>query len=92
MEIFEESILITIMGWIGSLCFAVCAVPPAYLAWKQKSTPLDWGLLSLWFIGELFTLLYVLITTQDIILLTNYVANFLCLLVIIRYKVFPIDS
>jgi len=91
MEFLQENVLINTIGWIGSLCFAICAIPPAYLAWKLGKTPLDWGLLSLWFAGEVLTMTYILLTTQDIILLTNYTVNFLCLLVIIRYKIFSVD-
>lgn len=92
MELSQELFTINTLGWIGSLCFAVCALPPAYLAWKLGRTPLDWGLLSLWSMGEICTLLYVFFTTGDVILLTNYTANFMCLLVILRYKIFPIDK
>lgn len=78
--------MIELIGWIGTFGFALCGVPPAYLAWKNKKTELDAGLLSLWFIGEVCTIIYVAATTFDIILMTNYLANFVCLCIILNYK------
>jgi len=78
--------VVNLIGWIGALCFAVCAAPQAYKSYKQKSSEgISLIFLSLWFIGELFTLFYVAMTTQQLPLILNYIFNILCLAVIIFY-------
>jgi uncharacterized protein with PQ loop repeat len=78
-----------IIGWIGSILFAACAIPQAWMCYKQKHAHgLSWGLLMMWFWGEILTFIYVL-PSGKIPLLVNYVFNFLLLLVIIYYKKYP---
>ena len=75
-----------IIGWIGSICFAVCGIPQALQCYKTgHSRGLSWGFLMLWFIGELFTIAYVL-PKMDIPLLFNYGFNLAVLLIILRFK------
>lgn len=81
--------MIEFIGIIGAICFALCAAPTAWLAYKNGRTGLDWGLLTIWLIGEILTMIYVAATTMDVILLGNYTANLVLLLVIIKFKAFP---
>jgi uncharacterized protein with PQ loop repeat len=77
------------LGWVGSICFSICAVPQAYSSIKQgHSNGISWLFLILWFIGEVCTIIYVL-PKLDYPLLLNYTGNMLCLLVMIRYKLSP---
>lgn len=78
-----------IIGWVGSIMFAICAVPQAFLSWKQgHSNGLNWLFLGLWLGGELLTTYYVW-PKQDWPLLTNYFINMTCLAVILYYKLWP---
>ena len=83
MTIFE------IMGWLGSICLAICGIPQAYQSYKDKhSDGISWGFVLLWAFGEIFALAYVY-DKLDLPLLLNYATNILILAVILYYKVKP---
>lgn len=83
MTIFE------IMGWLGSICLAICGIPQAYQSYKDKhSDGISWGFVLLWAFGEVFALAYVY-DKLDLPLLLNYATNILILGVILYYKVKP---
>ena len=74
-------------GWFGAIMFAICGIPQAWESAKTgHSRGLNWGFLITWFLGEVCTIIYV-IPKQDWPLIFNYIGNFACLLVIIRYKI-----
>lgn len=83
-------------GWFGALCLACCAVPQAILSYRQgHSNGVSNGLLWLWALGEIFTLIY--LTAQPLEqynwpLIMNYSANILFIGVVIWYKVFPHET
>lgn len=87
--------MISFIGWLGAIAFALCAVPQAHKCYKQKHAHgVSYLLLLLWIIGEVLTLIYVLANEsidieQKAPLLLNYFANLASLLVIIRYRVWP---
>ena len=77
------------IGWIGSLLLALCAIPQAIESYKTKSSAgLTWGFISMWFVGEICTFIYI-IPKLDLPLLVNYGANICFLTVIIYYKINP---
>lgn len=81
------------LGWIGNLLFAVSAVPQAWLSFKQgHSEGLSTGLLSMWFSGEGIAIIFGLYEEVPVQLMANYIFNFGCLLIIIRYKMFPRET
>lgn len=82
--------MIEVIGWIGSILFALCGLPQALMAWKNKNSDgLSWIFLMMWFFGEVFTFTYV-VTKEDVLpLLVNYSLNFVFLLIIMWYKLFP---
>lgn len=78
--------MVDIIGWIGAICFSVCAAPQAYKSYKEKSSEgISILFLGLWYVGELFTLMYVSLTTAQLPLIVNYVFNIICILIIIYY-------
>ena len=78
--------MIEVIGWIGGICLAVCALPQAIKSYRTKSSgDLSLSFVLLWLVGELLTVAYILTTTMQWPLLINYSINILCLLVIIRY-------
>ena len=84
---------IDIIGWTGSILFAICGIPQAYQCWKQKhANGLSWAFLLTWFSGEILTLLYICLKpTLDIPLIFNYTFNLAALLIIFYYKIFKKD-
>ena len=81
--------MIETIGWIGAVAFAICGAPQAYKSWKEgHAHGLAWSFLVLWYIGELFGLVYV-IALLSYPLIFNYAFNVILVTVILRYKVFP---
>lgn len=77
------------IGWLGSILLAFCGLPQAIESYKTKSSDgLTWGFIAMWFIGELFTFVYIL-PKMDLPLMFNYTANIIFLSVIIYYKLCP---
>lgn len=86
-----ESQLISWIGWLGGILFAICGIPQAYTCWKDKNSyGLSWLFLITWFLGEVLTLTYILCKdVYDWPLIFNYTFNLLALLVIFYFKFFP---
>ena len=83
MSIFE------ILGWLGSICLAICGIPQAWQSFKDKhSHGISWGFVLLWAFGEIFALAYVY-DKLDLPLLLNYATNILILGVILYFKINP---
>lgn len=84
--------LLEIIGWIGSILFCFSAAPQCIHTWKTNETSgLTWGLLSMWFFGELFCFIFVLGTNIQSgmfqwPLLANYTINFIMLCYLIYKK------
>lgn len=80
-----------IVGWMGAILFAMSAAPQAWMSYKQgHSEGVSNGLLSMWFGGELLSMIAMAAEPQIIwYVMFNYVLNFLFLLVIIHYKIHP---
>ena len=76
-----------IIGWLGSILLAFCGLPQAIESYKTKSSEgLTWGFLFMWFVGEIFTIIYIL-PQMVLPLLFNYTANIIFLSIIIYYKI-----
>lgn len=83
-------ILVEALGLVGAIGFAICAVPQALSTYRKGSArDLSLPFLLLWALGEGCMLSYVLLTSLDPYLIGNYIANGLCLLVILRYRLWP---
>ena len=77
------------IGWLGSILLAFCGLPQAIESFKTKSSDgLTWGFISMWFIGEILTIIYIL-PQMVLPLIFNYTANIIFLSVIIYFKIFP---
>ena len=78
------------LGWIGAVAFGICGLPQAVKAYKDGHTDgLDLMFLSLWTIGELFTLVAVIRDAAPAYMLVNYILNGMFLAVMWKYKLFP---
>ena len=86
--------MIDIIGWVGAICFCICAIPQVITCYKQKhARGLDLSFILLWLLGEICMLLYTLVRVENNgPLLLNYTVNLLCLLILLKYRVFPNDK
>lgn len=75
------------IGWVGSLLLGICALPETIRTIKDGRCHVGWGMLLLWFLGEVFVFIHVLLNIHDISLLTNYSLNIILLLIMIYYKI-----
>lgn len=75
-----------IIALVGSIAFAVCAVPAAIAAYRTKQETSSLAFLLLWLLGEVCYLAYVPFIGQYKLLL-NYGPNTLCLLVILYFNI-----
>lgn len=82
--------MIDIIGWVGSICFSICAIPQAYKSVVEKhSIGVSWSFLLLWLVGELCTIIYVLVLPELLVpLIVNYILNLGSLIVIIYFKIY----
>ena len=92
MAKFFEMVYNEIIGWIGSIFFAICALPQAIHTFRtKKSDDLSEMFLWLWFWGEVFTLSYILYSdfvkgTYHFPLYFNYIFNLFLLFYLIYAK------
>lgn len=75
-----------LLGWIGSILLAICALPEVLITIKTKQCYLTWGLLLCWFFGEIFLLIPILFEIKEPFLIFNYSTNIVLLLYLIYYK------
>ena len=75
-----------ILGWIGSICFAICGAEEAYKAYIFKRCDIGWFMLITWQIGEILTLLAIISDAPLGYLLFNYGLNIAFISVMIHYK------
>src|SRR5690606_7815513 len=88
----RESILIEVIGFIGGLFLALCAVPQAYKSYQDgHANGMSHSFIWLWCLGEIAMLAYILGKYQfsDLWLILNYTVNTVIIFVIIKYKYFP---
>ena len=81
-----------VVGWIGSLLFAICALPQVIHTFKTRKTDdVNELFLWFWFLGEVFTFSYVVVDdianiNYHIPLYFNYAFNLLMLFYLIYAK------
>lgn len=81
--------IIAILGWLGTICFAISGVPQAWQCTIQRhARGVNPFTLSLWMAGEVFYTIAVLAEFGWVgWLLINYIVNILVISVIIFWKV-----
>ena len=78
--------MVSLIGIIGSICFAICGIPQAYLSYKtKKADGISWAFLILWLTGIVFSGIFA-VSIQAWPLIINYVFSGACALVISYYK------
>jgi uncharacterized protein with PQ loop repeat len=75
------------LGWIGSLLLGICALPETIRTIKDNRCHVGWGMLLLWYSGELFVFFHVFFNIHDLALLTNYLLNIILITIMLIYKI-----
>ena len=78
--------VVEFLGWSGALLLAMCAIPEVIKSIITKNCSVGWGMLSLWWVGEALTLIFIAVRAPEIQLLVNYGINFLFVSILIYYK------
>jgi uncharacterized protein with PQ loop repeat len=83
--------MIEVLGWVGGALLALCGLPQAIKSWKDgHSDGISDSFLWMWFIGEVFLLIYILFKHGlDLPLVANYLINLFFIVIIIKYKYKP---
>ena len=77
------------IGWIGSILLALCAVPQVVMCIKQgHAKGVSVTFLLMWFFGALFALIYIL-PAGKMPLIVNYILSSLMALIIVFYALRP---
>lgn len=81
----------TLLGWIGSICFAICGAPQAFkCVLDGHGRGLSRLFLSLWLGGELCYVAAVWMEFGWVSwMMVNYILNIVWILVILKYMVWP---
>lgn len=75
------------MGWAGSLLFAICGLPQAIDCYRSgHARGLNWFFLLAWLGGEVFTIAYVW-PKADYPLLANYFMNLVFVVIMLKFKI-----
>lgn len=81
--------MIEILGWVSQILFGICAIPQAYMSFRQgHSRGLSHALLWCWFFGEGLSIIYGYIKDIPLPIMCNYLLNFTCLCVIMKFRYF----
>ena len=80
-----------IIGWIGSLAFTLCAFPQTVQCWRQGHakgfSPI---FLVIWLMGGVCMMIAVPLQYGWVPwLMMSYIGNTLCVIIILRYYLFP---
>lgn len=78
-----------LIGWIGSVAFALCGIPQAWECFKQKSARgINPGFVGLWLVGEVCYVASILMKFGWVTwMMFNYTANIFSIAVIIYYLI-----
>lgn len=79
------------ISWLGSFLLAACGAPLAWQTFKDKKSNISISFLYCWFFGEIFTVIYTIYKKEDA-LTFNYLSNIFFILIILKYKHFPVDK
>ena len=76
-----------VIGWIGSVAFAICGLPQAWECYKNKSAHgISPAFVGLWLIGEVSYVVSVLMKFGWVSwMMFNYVANLFSIAIIVFY-------
>lgn len=76
-----------VIGWLGSILLSLCGLPEAYRTWRDKRCYAGWGLLIMWYLGEVCFIIFEFSGEIRLQRLGNYILNFLIVGYLMYYKV-----
>lgn len=80
--------MISLLGYVSGICVALCGFPETVRTYRRKQCHLGWGMLLLWFFGEIGLTIYELYSIDPSPpLLLNYILNIIFISIMIYYKV-----
>lgn len=74
-----------IVAWIGSVLLALCGLPIAIEAIREKKSDINLLFLLMWGGGEILTLIYVIYKKEGA-LTFNYMTNLVFILIVLWYR------
>jgi uncharacterized protein with PQ loop repeat len=82
---------VEMLGTLGGLCLAICGIPQAIHCFQTGNAHgITWGLIILWWLGEVITTLYLHLTNSLTLgLKINYFSNILFTSIVFYFKLFP---
>lgn len=86
--------IVDLLGWFASFCFAFCACPQAVQCFRQKhANGVNATFMWVWLAGELSMIPYIILKyTWDWPIMFNLTMNTLFILVILYYMYFPKET
>ena len=75
-----------IIGYIGGFLLGVSSIPEMLRTIKDGRCHIGWGMLLVWFFGEVFMEIYAIIL-NDWALIFNFTTNLIVLIVLLWYKI-----
>ena len=75
-----------LLGWLGGVLLALCAIPEVISAIRNKRCNLSSGFLWMWYIGEWLILVPILVNSMAGFLVFNYTLNIALISVLMYYK------
>lgn len=75
-----------LLGFLGPGLLAICGIFEVIPSIKRGYCGSSLPYLLAWFFGEVFALVYIIITSMDVYLLINYSINSILILVLFYYK------
>lgn len=76
----------SIISYIGAMMLGACGFPELIRTIKDSKCHVGYGMLSLWYFGEILVFIHVFNTTKDPALLFNYGLNIAILSIMVYYK------
>lgn len=71
------------LGWCGGICLAFCGSPEAYRALSAENYEISIPFVVLWMVGEICTIIPVVIDVRKWYLIFNYAANIVFISIIL---------
>lgn len=75
------------LSWIGSILLALCGFPETIRTIRDGRCHIGWGMLIMWYLGELLTLYHVIFNIKDAALSFNYILNVILISIMLFYKI-----
>lgn len=75
------------ISWIGSVLLALCGLPETIRTVRDGKCHIGWGMLLMWYFGEILVLYHVLVNVKDSALAFNYIFNCVLISIMLYFKI-----